>query len=55
MATLAQKVRGIRKGRRIKVKASANVAKVTAWRALGAGKFEVTSAGKSYAYVKRLA
>lgn len=52
--TLASIIRSIPKGRSRKVKASANVAKMTAYRAFGSGNYSVESLGKKTARVRRV-
>jgi hypothetical protein len=52
--TIAQQIRGIRKGRAITVKANSNVAAVTAHRAFGKGGYKVSTHSKTLTVVKRL-
>jgi hypothetical protein len=52
--TLRAQIGGIRKGRKIVVKANRNVAAVTAHRALGKGKYTVSSLSKTQTEVRRL-
>jgi hypothetical protein len=54
MKTIAQEVRGIRKGRSLTIKANRNVAAVTAHRAFGKGGYSVTGVTKTKTTVKRL-
>lgn len=53
--SLADKIGGIRKGRKLKVKANRNVASVTAHRKLGEGNYSVAQAGEQYSIVRHLA
>lgn len=53
--SLADQIGGIRKGRKIKVKANRNVASVTAHRKLGEGNYSVHGVGKQYSEVRHLA
>ena len=53
--SLADQIGGIRKGRKIKVKANRNVASVTAHRKLGEGNYSVTAIGTQYSEVRHLA
>lgn len=53
--SLADQIAGIRKGRKIKVKANRNVASVTAHRKLGEGNYSVTGIGTQYSEVRHLA
>lgn len=52
--SIAEQVRRIRKGRFATVKASANVAKVTAHRVLGKGKYAVETISPEQTKVRRL-
>ena len=52
--SLREQIVRIRKGRSITVKANSNVAAVTAHRALGKGKYAITSLSDQRTAVKRL-
>jgi hypothetical protein len=53
--TLSDQIAGIRKGRKITVKANRNVAAVTAHRRLGAGRYAVHAVSKTQTEVRHLA